>query len=394
MRSRFLAWLLIVCLSATGWGEEPSTDPTPEMLGTEFNEIVYDPAMPSGRPPSEVGIFNVLDQKMRADESAPWLTRFGEDYYFQADFIYWQASDPRENGVVIKSGLTVGLGVRIDLFSTGTPNTDHEMGFRSFVGRRLNDVWAMELGGYWLHDYGFPTFLIRQIDPSSGLVAQVYLDPLSDPSADPRIAPGAAERELLASAIIYEIETHGIEWNARALLHNGRRFRVDGIGGLRYLDYDELFGSRLTFLNGAIVDEKFKTENAFFGPQIGTETWYRLFEYLSLRGLLKFGFMSNFHDINVRGPVPGNGVFTSAGNLQGADGTDYATIIEMGLGIVAHLTPNIQLSGGFDAIYISDAYRAMDQLDLANVNARTTTLNPTSESVWLKGFNASLRINY
>src|SRR5690606_13188307 len=151
----------------------------------------------------------------RAMDTTCLLAGLEDRYYAQFDYLYWRASRQRENGVLIKSAIpstepiTNLPAVIINSFSTGTPNPDYEMGFRTFVGRRLNEYWSVELGGFWVHDYDYPAFFLRQQDPSSGDVIQVYLDPLSDPTLDPRFIPGADQRELSAAALIYEIETHG-----------------------------------------------------------------------------------------------------------------------------------------------------------------------------------------
>lgn len=392
MQFRSLSLLLSFSLCVTGWGAEPPHAATLTLDGPSGGTD----AAPQMGSPFAIGepAVVVVDE---SHSTNCCLARLGDQYFLRTDFLYWQATDPRENGVIIKraivstnSGFTT---TSVDSFSTGRPNTDHEMGFRTFVGRHLNENWSVELGGFWLHDFSFPSFFVRQSDAQNS--ARVFLTPLQDETSNPTLLSDAASRELLAAALIYEIETHGIEWNARAVIHEGPMLRVDGIAGLRYLDYDEKFGSRITFLNGAVADEMFRTENTFFGPTLGAEAWARIAEYVSLRGTAKFSFTANFQDVDVSGPTPGNGVLTGPGNLAGEEGTAYATVVELGIGIVGHLSPNCQVSLGYDALWLSDTVRAMDQLDLANVDSRSPVLlSRRSEEVWLRGFNASLQINY
>lgn len=400
MRTRFLTMLFILSLSATGWGAEPRTSPDLD-AGIRI-------ASPTAVPEAEIADSYLTSGEgytygpgatvEYVDQGGSWWSGYGDRLMFRADFLYWKATDPRQNGVLLKRVISSGGVATIDNFSTGLPNTDFEMGFRTFVGMHLNDNWSVELGGHWVHDFTYPTFFTRlQMFQNDGTLnaARVFLTPLADETSNPAALPDAASRELTSSAIIYEIENHGVESNLRGLLHEGPSLRVDAIVGLRYFDYDEKFGSRLQFLNGAVADERFLAQNALFGPQIGAEGWYRLAEYVSLRSLIKFGFTANFQDVKVSGPVPGNGVLTGAGNLSGSDGTAYATVIEMGMSVVGQITQNSSVSLGYNAVWLSDVVRAMDQLDLGNIDSRSPLLlSRRSEEVWLQGFNASLRINY
>lgn len=306
---------------------------------------------------------------------------------FRVDFIYWEARDPRENGPVLSTDSTdpsspLANGGRG--FSTGEPNTDPEGGIRLFYSRPWNDLISLELGGFWTQtfDYGITLRGGQRLDQNGQVVFDdVFLLAPNDVSLDVAI-------------LKYELRSYGIEANTRTLLYENDRLHVDGIVGLRYTEYYERFGIEFTPTNRFPVTESVETENSYFGPQIGAEAKYYLFDYVTLRGLFKLGMTANFQDVNYGGPAIGSGLFTGRDNIGTHPTTDYATVIDASVGLVFHLTPNLQVYGSYDFLFLDTAYRAMDQLDLFRVTRADVQRPRVTSDVMLNGFSCGIELTY
>jgi hypothetical protein len=211
----------------------------------------------------------------------------------------------------------------------------------------------------------------------------------------------------------------GIEENARIPLSCGPTWKVDFIGGFRFLHMDESleiienlnvvqpFGGTTPF---AVVD-RFQTRNDFFGGQAGIDAEWNLWRRWYIGGWFKIGMGDMRQVVNIYGAtaspsLPGG---FQAGGLLALPGTNigsytqnrFAIVPEGGLKLGYNFTDHLRGYLGYDVLYVSSVVRPGDQVN--------TTVNPTflpgngpargapappfqfrTTDFWAQGFNAGL----
>lgn len=304
---------------------------------------------------------------------------------FKLDFIYWATMNPHENGPLLFATSTDNNGtVRDSSFSTSI-NPDLEMGVRAMYTWPKSELWSFEFGGHWLHNFDYP-FRIQSGAISTG--------PNSTVTNTLTFIPNNREDLQLAS-VNYEYRNFGLESNARGLLVQSGRFALDGIVGLRYVSHTERFDSRIEVGGLANpIEESFKTSNNYFGPQLGVEARYAIFDYVSLKASAKTVFSANLQAIKIDGPGDGNGRFTAVTNQGSNDQADYAQLWDLGIGAVFHLTPNIHLHSTYDSIFLDNLVRSMDQIDQAGIATQTPQPLRNRSRTWMGGWSLGLEISY
>lgn len=317
-----------------------------------------------------------------------WLRTALGDGYFRFAFIYWYANENHSNGPIITTTSTDPTSPFFkNGFNSNSPNPEYQMGVQSLLGRQIAPNAWWEVGGYWLSRYAYPGYFPAGVRQSSSLTGTtqvvdfVFFSPLSLPLSD--------------ALLLYTVENYSVESNARLRLWESPRLRVDGLAGLRYFTYYEKFDISMTKQTDKLnVHERFVAGNYMIGGQIGTEINYEVVEYITLRGVTKYGIAADFQDLSVSGPGGTNGLLTGVNNLGGASRNSSTGLAELGLSIVLRLTPNISLTGGYNAIWLDNVWRVLDQLDLVGASLKNPKLSPAAQPVWISGFTASLEFTY
>lgn len=346
---------------------------------------------PTTEPAGAVATAPVIESLPESVAEAPLLSGFVEpstpDRYFEADFIFWETSGSSDHGNIITTTSTATQSPFFNnAFSLDKPNPTYEMGFRFLWGRAVNDFLSLELGGFWVHPSAHPLLFQAGSSVQSGTVVTDTVSLASN-----------GNESLSAASILYELETYGIEANARTLLYSSDRWKIDGLAGIRNIGHGETYDQEVFLAaTGDGIREKFQTYNSFFGPQLGADARYRLFDYVSIRGTAKFGFAANFQNMSVTGPAPGGGRLTGGNNLGHFDQTEYSSIFDFGLGLVCHLTPNIHWHGGYNVIWFSTVLRVDDQVasDIAPSNGNVPAPPMSNDTMFLHGFVTGLEITY
>jgi hypothetical protein len=322
-----------------------------------------------------------------AESEAPIVRRearnsWNHGNYFLADFIYWESNDFRNRGVIAtQTTVTAPPGTTtVRAYSTATPDPMDEPGFRLLVGHWFTDLLAVEVGGFWLNPNEFTDRLSSSVQAAFGTT---IIDTVALPTGE----------GLSSATFRLEAETSGFEANGRLLLWNKGRLNVDGIGGFRWIGHDETFQSALVLPTGVTIGESFAADNNLVGGQIGAEGWWAIAEYISLRAASRIGLMANLQEIRVTGPTAIPGRLTGPGNIGIFSNTDTAVTVDLGIGIVLNITPNLRGQLGYNAIWISDAVRALDQIHIAGIGA-APGLFPTNDELWLTGFSAGVEWAY
>lgn len=313
-------------------------------------------------------------------------TRARRGNYLSAEFLYWETNDLTDRGPLAnQTTFTIpsggSLGFETLTLTTGSTDNHDEPGLRLLAGHWFNDLLAVEIGGFWLNPNEFTNRFVSF--PTQTQFGTSVSQSVSLPNGE---SVSSAQFNL-------ESETGGIEANARLLLINSGRLNVDGLAGLRWLGHDETFHSLVIQTNSVAIREAFAADNNLVGGQIGTEAWFSLSQYVSLRIGSRIGFMSNNQEVRITGPTAVPGKFTGAGNQGTVERSEFATLFDAGLGVVWHLTPHLRAQAGYNAIWVSDAVRATDQIDVANIGG-AHGLFLINDELWFSGFNVGIELAY
>ncbi len=167
---------------------------------------------------------------------------------------------------------------------------------------------------------------------------------------------------------------------------NQSGYRIDMIGGFRYLNLNEnlVITENITFLPTAtappfdpgatiMATDRFQTSNNFYGGQIGARgEWYRGAWFTNVSGKVALGDTHQVVRIN------GSTVFTSSTgtsvtqnggvlalptNIGSYSRDQFSVVPEVGLNIGRQLTDNVRVYVGYTLIYWSSVVRPGDQID-------------------------------
>jgi hypothetical protein len=254
--------------------------------------------------------------------------------------------------------------------------------------------------GYWLDDCGDTalegSFFILGQRSSRFLVASsagfpVLARPFFNANAmkqDVQLTtfPGVARDSISVTA---PSRLWGAEGDLRRNLCRGCNYRVDLLGGFRYLELAEglhltensTAEARFTSQTGApfpagstvLVSDRFDTRNQFYGGQVGFDAeWHAGRWSVDLRTEVALGTMHEAIDVG------GNQVITSPGGARQAflggllalpsnigphDRDHFAVAPEVGVNVGYQLTPRVRLSAGYNFLYLSNVVRPGDQID-------------------------------
>lgn len=168
-------------------------------------------------------------------------------------------------------------------------------------------------------------------------------------------------------------------------------YRVDLIGGARYLDLREGLGiaENIQVLPGSpalpgstiLAFDQFDTRNQFYGGQIGARaSWYRDRLFANVTGTIALGTTHQTVDVNGSTTItpPGGpatvvpGAFLALPSNAGHFTRDRFSIVpEVGLNVGYQITNNLSAFVGYNFLYWSSVVRPGDQINLG-VNSTHT----------------------
>lgn len=326
------------------------------------------------------------NEQMLADSVEYFSSPPGRQWYGRMDWLYWEATDPKPNGVVFRAESTSVTSPNFQsLIRLDDPNTDHEMGLRFWVGRKFADEFGIEFGGLWV----YPTNFIEQYNsgftPGSSF-SSATLDSVFYAPTNELVAFGNQS---------FRTRYWGLETNGRWMLVDGRTWSFDAIAGVRYLNYSERLAFEYEFANLVDITERFDTGNNNIGGQLGGDFTAMLFEYMAFFTHARAGLLGNIQDVDVTGPSPGQGRLTNASNLGTHDNSELSVLLEFNVGLEWFWTPDISFLAGYSGIWLSEQMRSADQVDLANsVPGGNPVVSLRSDDIWLHGFMAALKAKW
>jgi hypothetical protein len=186
----------------------------------------------------------------------------------------------------------------------------------------------------------------------------------------------------------------GVQANGVMNLYRDASWEVCGLGGFRYLGLAEAFDLNLNLMG--LIDtpfagesgwarDQFKTSNHFYGATLGLRGRYTFGSmFVDMSGRISLGVDNEMEEISgafqefntpiVTGP-PGvtgglrpvtqgpNGIFAQPSNEGGNSGNRFAVAPEIGIKLGYNVSPAMQLTVGYDFLYISSVLRPTDQID-------------------------------
>lgn len=272
----------------------------------------------------------------------------------------------------------------------GNPDTRAVLGDRSFTdslhsGSRFSATYWMGQREVWGLD-GNVFFLGR--NGASQTVSSVNNPVLARPFVN--LNTGQSFSELVAfpglsvgsATVNMDTSLWGAELNARRYLASNCCSRLDVLAGFRYMNLSEELkitesfastpGSGSNLVLGTVQDQ-FKTENHFYGGQVGLVGEVRRGRWFAnARGTVALGNVAQSVEIGGSQSLLYNtGPAVAAGGLLALPGANigryeqnrFAVMPEVGLQVGYHLTSHWRVAVGYNFLYLSSVLRPGDQID-------------------------------
>ena len=335
-------------------------------------------------------------------------------FYGGVEYLYWSVKDAplsvplistgpvsNKEGFLINSSSTILYGAP---FSPASGGKDRQA-FPGFSGSRLTlGYWlddlhstAVEASGFLLERKTAKYMASGDASGSPGLRIPVYSNVAYAPGGgcDPDLptaclipptedgVPVSIPGDLTGSAVARNsLQLWGLDLSGVKTVFAGPNWVVSGIAGLRTLVLEEGFSltDSLTGIPGGgysgqsgVENDSFKTQNRFYGAGLGMRGRYTIgpvfaeftgrvalgvsHETLSVQGAYVdsgAGFASS------RGPY---GTFAMPANEGRRSRNNFAAVPEVSAKLGYNLTPNVQLTVGYDFLYDSNVIRPGDQIN-------------------------------
>jgi hypothetical protein len=361
----------------------------------------------------------------------------GHRLYVNAEYLlWWLKKDNAPPLVTTTNCLQPTLGALDTVVLFGGANLDHSVrqGGRWTAGYWLDDDQHLGVEGSFFgllsHGVHFdavsngqvplfrPFFRINTLPPANGKPAQ-------PPCEDSQLV---AFPNKVAGSV--RVDTSSTLWGAEANLRHrlccGSWYRIDLLGGFRYLSLEEKLGieESLLTLKGVKsplvpgetiqLNDSFQTANHFYGGQVGALTrlnWGGC--VLDLKTKVALGATTEV--VNVQGstqfsgnsPQPG-GLLAQATNIGRHSTSRFSVVPEVGVHLGYQVTDNLLVYAGYDFLYWSSVVRPGEQIDRvvnttqlpsANhtnpvVGAPRPLLPFTANSFWVQGASVGLELQY
>jgi opacity protein-like surface antigen len=306
-------------------------------------------------------------------------------------------------------------------------DTDPNPGFRVTAAYSLTERWGVE--GSFLY---VPPRSTRKTVSSSG---QPGSTDLWIPFIDPNI-PAESLAELSATGFFAGSATEelrnsllGAELNATMRLPAMGSFRLEALGGFRYLRLKETY----TFSTDSPnippepadvfrTTDQFETTNNFYGPQVGARVRLDRGGF-SLSGAVKVAFGAMVQSVDIDGQLVTNdfnnfgapqtfvgGYFAQPTNIGSHTRSVFAVVPEVGLTLGYQITRRISVFAGYTFLYVSNVLRAPGQVNrtINPVGVPAITGDPPgprpgpaqpsfkfqSSDFWAQGLNFGLALRF
>lgn len=328
-------------------------------------------------------------------------------WYVSGEYLYWWTRDaglpplvttgsPQSNTVIESGNLSTAVDPNTQVIYGNAPlDNQGRSGARVEIGRWFGQCrpWAIELGGFALGDRS-----------TSYQIDSTQTTPLSRPIIIANIpregVNNFAQPGILAGSIAINTSNsfYGANLDWRRRVWCGCRYNLDGILGVRFLNFDESLNiveqsqviadnvvapnlNNVPVPRGLrnIITDQFSVDNEFVGGTMGLKGTYQLGRFS-----LDMGAQVSLGSTNERLTIAGNQVivypngqqFNFAGGLLarpsniGTYSQDKFTAVpEVNFTVGYQATQHLKLTLGYDFLYWSNMLRVGDQV------SRTVNIN-------------------
>jgi hypothetical protein len=352
----------------------------------------------------------------------------GARFSASAEYLLWWLKDSPAAPPLLSTG-TLGDPDFSVVFGARDYDTGAQPGGRFTVGYRFDRDWALEGMGFFLTS----TSATRTVSSSGAPGSTRLVIPIFrvDENREWRLtmaSPGdfaGDVRESLGNSL------HGVELNVARRIAGADGWRLDVLGGARYLRLREtlsLAGSSVALDAPDVFDvtDVFETTNRFYGAQGGIKAEYardRWFAQASAKvalGVMRESLdvsgtlvTNDFNDLGAPQTFIG-GVFTQPSNIGRYRRDRFAVVPEVALRVGYRLTSWASLFVGYTFLYASTVARPGDQIDrgvnttqaMAFQAPQTPPPSPTltgparpaasvrDSDFWVQGVSAGISFSY
>ena len=348
--------------------------------------------MPSALPPASLGA--VAQPCDSSKLGSPVLTGnfapvdVGHQYWVSAEYLWWAVKDQSIPPLVATGPATFPVGFlgnpgTVVLFGGSDLDQGSFSGVRLRAGGWLDACRTIGVEGSFfclLEESNQTTFNSTQFPVLTRPFTDINTgNPNSEFVAFPGIATGSISVES-------KTKFCGAALTARCPICVGCETRLDGIGGIQYLDLREeltivetpRFAPTAPFpgLAGSqfVATDTFKTKNQFVGALVGVEGSYYTGPFsVTLATSVAFG--NNRQTIEIQGSqqittaagvttvVPGGLLALPGANIGKFEQNQFSVVPQVGLNIGYQLTENCQIFAGYTCLYWTNVVRPGEQID-------------------------------
>ncbi len=316
-------------------------------------------------------------QTVNTPSTAP-TTSNTSPFFISAEALLWWMKDSPAPPPLVSTGNIGEAGTNVVLGGKQLDTGMHP-GFRVTAGYWEKEKWGLEASFFYLSSQSTG----RSVSSSGQIDSQLLLVPFynvlrqeEDSSflSFPGAFSGQAHEEMSSRMF-------GAELMGGTNLVSNRRWKVDLLGGFRYLNLREKFSlatsSPFIDIPNDIYQtiDQFNTTNHFYGPQAGLRAssgWGPL----TVNGTFKLALGAMVQSVDIDGSLLTNefnalssafkypgGYFAQSTNIGEHSQTDFAVIPEVGLNLGYRITDRINVFAGYTFLYTNNVVRPGDQID-------------------------------
>jgi hypothetical protein len=309
----------------------------------------------------------------------------GPRFYLNAEYLLWWTRSDRTPPLVTTSSNPADFGFlgspTTQVLFGGTLDRNPYNGARLTAGYYLDDCGhtAIEVSGFIL---GQETARFMASSAQYPVIARPFFNLNQGIEFSQLIAsPGVSTGNVQISA---PSRFWGAEANLRCNVCCGCDWKVDALGGFRYLNLEEsisiqeniqgLAGAPAPFTNALVtVNDHFATRNQFYGGQLGLDAEFHRGPWsLDLRGKLALG--ETHQHLTIDGSerlvaadgtvtVSRGGLLALPSNIGQFNRDRFSVVPEIGVSLGYQLTEHLRVSVGYNFLYWTNVLRPGQQID-------------------------------
>jgi hypothetical protein len=339
----------------------------------DMHEYVRDRVVCDGGSCAEEAEFEGFDDESAYEDSQD--NACAERWWVRADYLMWWVQGNRlpplvttsPAGIPREAAGVLGQPETSVLFGGQSVDDDLRHGVRLTLGAWLDacQEWGIEGHYFYVGDAGGGYEATSAGEP---ILARPFfnLDPQVDAQDSQLVAFDGVVQGQIRIDTSSDVNSAGLL--LRRTMLRGCQGEVAFLGGYRYFRFRERLTIDEDLLAGTVqVHEDFAVQNDFHGGEIGLAAEMQRGRW-SLDALTKLGLGGVRQRLGIGGfihPDYDQPLLARASNIGQYSDTEFAFLPELGVNLGYCVTPSLSLRAGYSLLWLSDALRTGDQIDLA-----------------------------